>query len=162
LRSRTLLFCAVILLFALAGCRKETTESGTAGAPPAAAEPDRYPGQTAPGEPGVRAFVTGFLRARMRGNQPRARAFLSANALSQYAGGGEELLLNPPHATPRYGAWEIVSVKAAGNDAFTVQVRVHPAQGGDKGETDELLVVGPGNDVAGRQRPWIVRSVEHQ
>jgi hypothetical protein len=104
-------------------------------------------------EKGARAFVTGFLQARMAGDDRLARTYLSTIARDQYerAEGGLSLA---GASGPRFTGWGFTSVDAA--DASSFEVKVEIRQGGTA--FTETLFVGPGPDLEGRQRPWVVRG----
>lgn len=166
--------CAAILLLPLAlaslACSREGTEApadATAQAPAAvpapapAPEPDRYPKQTFEGEEGARKFVQAFMRSRLRGNPPRARALMSPEALAQYntAQGGLQLM---PAEGQEFTEWELGAVDAADASAFEVEVQIQtsPDGGGAESVFSETLFVGPGADFQGVQRPWIIRGAQ--
>jgi hypothetical protein len=169
--------CAAILLLplALAGlaCSREQAEApadATAQAPAAAPapatpapalEPDRYPKQTFEGEEGARKFVQAFMRSRLRGNPPRARALMSPEALAQYNTGQGGLQLMPASGQ-EFTEWEFGSVEAADASAFEVQVQIQasPGEGGADSVFSETLFVGPGPDFQGVQRPWVIRGAQ--
>lgn len=172
--------CAAVVLLPLAlaltlslACSRERTEApqdAAAQAPapapantapaPAAPEPDRYPKQTSAGEEGARKFVQAFMRARTRGNLPRARAFLSPEALNQYNAGQGGLAL-AGGAGEELTEWEFGPVDAADANAFEVQVQISQgAEGGAATAFSETLFVGPGADYQGQQRPWIIRGAQ--
>lgn len=166
--AAALLPLALALTLGLA-CSRERTEApqeaAQAPAPstapaPAAPEPDRYPKQTFAGEEGARKFVQAFMRARLRGNLPRARAFLSQEALSQYnsAQGGLALRGGPGQELTQ---WELGPVDAADASAFEVQVQISQgAEGGAATAFSETLFIGPGADYQGQQRPWVIRGAQ--
>jgi hypothetical protein len=123
--------------------------------PPALPAPVALP--SAPGEAGVRAFVTEFMNARQRGDEARARDFLSPTALEQFASGKPSLTGGADGRG--FTRWELLSAKAADADSWEVKVRVfYP--GGTEGDVqvDETLFIGPGPDAGGAQRVWIVRG----
>jgi hypothetical protein len=162
------LLCVAALAATLAGCSREKTDTSETGqpapsattAPAPAPEPDRYPQQTSPGEEGARKFVQAFMRARTRGNVPRARAFLSGEALAQYNTGTGGLVLAGP-ANAQFTDWEFGTVKAADASSFEINVRVtQDAPGGATGAFEETLFVGPGPDFQQEQRPWIIRGAQ--
>lgn len=101
------------------------------------------------------------MRARLRGNLPRVRAFLSPEALAQYNAGQGGLVLSGA-AGQEFTEWEFGQVDAADASAFEIQVQV--SQGGAEGGAgaasafSETLFVGPGPDLQGQQRPWIIRG----
>ena len=167
--AAALLPLALVLTLSLA-CSRERTEapqdaaaqgpapSNTAPAP--APEPDRYPKQTFEGEEGARKLVQAFMRARIRGNLPRARAFLSPEALSQYNSGQGGLALSGG-AGQEFTEWELGRVDAADASSFEVEVQVSQgAAGGAVTAFSETLFVGPGADFQGEQRPWIIRGAQ--
>ena len=104
---------------------------------------------SAPGEAGVREFVTAFMKARAEGNAPRARDFLSPTALEQYEKGENGLTLTGPLT-----GWDFVTVRAADASSWEVTVRVREGSS----TFQEILFVGPGPDASDTQRPWIVRG----
>jgi hypothetical protein len=167
--SAAVALLCVAALAALGGCSREKTDNSetaqpapsAATAPAPAPEPDRYPQQTSPGEEGARKFVQAFMRARLRGNVPRARAFLSGDALAQYNTGQGGLALSGPSSDTAFTDWEFGSVKAADADSFEINVRVtQDAPGGATGAFAETLFVGPGPDFQQEQRPWIIRGAQ--
>lgn len=108
-----------------------------------------------PGEAGARAFVDEFMAARVRGDQPRARDFLSPTALEQYFeqdGGAGGLVLIGPEGAP-FSGWELLGLNAADASSYevTVLVRADP-------DFKETFFIGPGADASDTQRPWIVRG----
>lgn len=127
-----------------------STEPVEAEHPPAVPAPVSLPSE--PGEAGVRAFLDEFMAARVRGDQPRARDFLSSTALEQY-GQGELTLAGAEGA--RWTRWELVSLNAADASSWEVKVRLHPESGSP---VEETLFVGPGPDTSETQRAWIVRG----
>lgn len=121
--------------------------------PPALPAPVGLPAD--PGEAGARAFVDEFMAARVRGDQLRARDFLSPNALEQYleqGGGSGGLVLTGAEGTP-FSGWELIGLNAADASSYevTVLVRADP-------DFEETFFIGPGADASGTQRPWIVRG----
>jgi hypothetical protein len=145
----------------------QAAESAQAAAEPAPAaspepaEPEHAPAlpapvslPSAPGEAGVRAFVTEFMEARVRGDEPRARDFLSPTALEQYGQGGGDLKLTGS-AGQEFTRWELLTLNAADASAWEVGVRLHPGSGT---AVEETLFIGPGPDTSETQRAWIVRG----
>ena len=118
--------------------------------PPAVPAPVSLPSE--PGEAGVRAFLEELMEARVRGDQPRARDFLSSTALEQYSQGG--LILTGTEGA-RLTRWELVSLNAADASSWEVKVRLHPESGPP---AEETLFIGPGPDTSETQRAWIVRG----
>lgn len=118
--------------------------------PPAVPAPVSLPSE--PGEAGVRAFLEEFMEARVRGNQPRARDFLSSTALEQYGQGGLPLTGTEGARLTR---WELVSLNAADASSWEVKVRLHSESGPP---AEETLFIGPGPDTSETQRAWIVRG----
>lgn len=104
-----------------------------------------------PGEAGARAFVEEFMAARVRGDQPRARDFLSPTALEQYEGTGG-LVLTGSEEEPFTG-WELLGLNAADASSYEVVVQVRASP-----DFQETFFIGPGPDASGTQRPWIVRG----
>lgn len=122
--------------------------------PPTAAEPELVAAPEPGTEKGARAFVTAFLQARMAGDDRLARAHLSAIARDQYEKGEDGLtLLAPPGS--RFSGWDFVSVQAIDANSYEVKVTVRGPGGAAHTET---LFVGPGPDLNGAQKPWIVRG----
>jgi hypothetical protein len=110
-----------------------------------------------PGEKGVRAFITEFMNVRQRGDEPRARDFLSPTALEQY--GPDGLSLTGGADGRSFTRWELVSLQAADASSWEAKVRLfYP--GGTEGDVqfDETLFIGPGPDASETQRVWIVRG----
>jgi hypothetical protein len=132
------------------------------GAPPGhdpGSDHDRAPALPAPvglpadpGEAGARAFVDELMAARVRGDQLRARDFLSPTALEQYERGAGGLVLTGPEGAP-FSGWELLGLNAADANSYevTVLVRADP-------DFEETFFIGPGPDASGTQRPWIVRG----
>jgi hypothetical protein len=108
----------------------------------------------------VRAFVTEFMEARMRGDEPRARDFLSANALEQFGPGGMSLTGGAEGRS--FDRWELGTLNAADASSWEVQVKVYYPGGppGPEGDVSfmETLFIGPGLDTSDTQRAWIVRG----
>lgn len=122
--------------------------------PPTVAEPELATAPEPGTEKGARAFVTSFLQARMAGDDRLARTYLSAIARDQYEKGEEGLaLLAPPGS--RFSGWDFVSVQAIDANSYEVKVTVRGPGGAAHTET---LFVGPGPDLDGAQKPWIVRG----
>lgn len=122
--------------------------------PPAVAEPELVTAPEPGTEKGARAFVTSFLQARMAGDGRLALTHLSAIARDQYEKGEEGLaLLAPPGS--RFSGWDFVSVQAIDANSYEVKVTVRGPGGATHTET---LFVGPGPDLTGTQKPWIVRG----
>lgn len=162
----------LVLAAGLAACTPSPTPAPGGGGPAQAVEPaqaastePREPGHapalpapvslpSAPGEAGVRAFVTEFMEARVRSDEPRARDFLSSIALEQY-GRGEGGLTLTGAAGQGFTRWELLALNAADASAWEVEVRLHPG-GGPAAE--ETLFIGPGPDASETRRAWIVRG----
>lgn len=165
---------AMVLLLALAGCspapaRPAATQTAQAPEEDERRHPPAMPVgvelTSRPGEAGVREFVSAFLEARVAGDAPRARDFLSPTALDQFAQGDGGLTLTGTPG-PRFARWEFAApdaadaVTAADASSWEVRVRIHTAetQGEKSSACEEILFVGPGPDASGIQRPWIVRG----
>lgn len=161
---------ALALLLALGGCVREqiAPPAETAAAPlPTTASPQLEPLElpptveapelaTAPEpgtEKGARDFVTGFMLARMAKDERLARASLSPIARDQFEKGEGGLALS---AT--YAGWDFVSVEAADANSFEVTVRVRERRAGGETAHTETLFVGPGADLEGLARPWVIRG----
>lgn len=162
---------ALVLLLALGGCVREQVSPpvDTQAAPlpsssPRQTEPLKHPPTVAlpelatapePGtEKGARDFVTGFMQSRMARDERLARGFLSPTADGQFARGEGGLTL-----TATYAGWDFVSVNAADASSFEITVRVREKGAGGETVHTETLFVGPGPDLQGTQRPWVVRGV---
>lgn len=104
-------------------------------------------------EKGARDFVSGFMAARMARDERLARASLSSTARDQFDKGEGGLAL-----TRTYAGWDFVSVEAADANSFEVRVRVRERGAGGETAYTETLFVGPGADLEGRQRPWVIRG----
>lgn len=157
---------ATVLALALTACSSEARAPSPEPVPqpatqrpiPPEEEPHAHPPPlpapvslpSAPGEAGVREFVTAFMKARAEGNAPRARDFLSPTALEQYEKGENGLTLTGQPFT----GWDFVTVRAADASSWEITVRVR--EGGST--VQETLFVGPGPDASDTQRPWIVRG----
>jgi hypothetical protein len=124
--------------------------------PPTVAEPGLATATAAePGtERGARELVISFMQARMSGNGQVARNHLSAIARDQYEKGEGGLALIAP-AGSRFAGWDFVSVNAIDASSFEVKVTV---RGPGRAANTETLFVGPGPDLNGTQRPWVVRG----
>jgi hypothetical protein len=105
---------------------------------------------SAPGEAGMREFVGAFLQARVVGDATLARDFLSPEALDQFERHEKGVNL----VAISYTGWEILSVKAADASSYEVRVRIRR----EDEPIEEMLFVGPGADISGTQRAWIVRG----
>jgi hypothetical protein len=114
--------------------------------PPEAAEPGTARG--------ARVFVTGFMVARSAGDERVARTYLSALAREQFENGEGGLTLTPP-ADAGFEGWDLVALAAADANSFEARVRIRPSGGTPYTET---LFVGPGPDLDGQQRPWVIRG----
>jgi len=123
-------------------------ESEPRDVPPAIPVPVGLPSE--PGEAGVRAFVSAFLDARVQGDKPRAKDFLSSNALEQFEKREKGLALTSMSFT----GWEMIAVDAADASSYEVRVRIRR----EDEPVEETLFVGPGPDTSGAQRTWIVRG----
>lgn len=104
-------------------------------------------------EKGARDFVTGFMQARMARDERLARASLSSTARDQFDKGEGGLAL-----AGTYAGWDFVSVEAADANSFEVKVRIRERGAGGETAHTETLFVGPGTDLEGRQRPWVIRG----
>ena len=116
--------------------------------PPALPAPGGLP--SAPGEAGLREFLSAFLQARVVGDATRARDFLSPTALDQYERHEKGLNL----VAISYTGFELLSVNAADASSWEVRVRMRR----EDEPIEEMLFVGPGADTSGTQRIWIVRG----
>ncbi|HKV10342.1 MAG TPA: hypothetical protein VJ725_19530 [Thermoanaerobaculia bacterium] len=122
--------------------------------PPTVAQPE-LAAEPEPGtEKGARAFVTLFLQARMAGDDRLARTHLSAIARDQFDKAEGGLALTAPPGS-RFAGWDFVSVQAIDASSYEVKVTVRGPGGAAHTET---LFVGPGPDLNGAQKPWIVRG----
>ena len=151
------------LLFACVACAREApAPPADQPPPPPPVQSERGPEITAP-EPGTvkgaRDFVIAFMKARMARDERLVRTWLSPTALEQYGEKGDRLGLMETAAS-RFTGWEIVSVEAADANSFEVKVEIReqPAGGKVKASFNETLFVGPGPDLKGQQRPWIIRG----
>lgn len=109
----------------------------------------------------VRAFVTDFMEARMARDPDRARTFLGPDAAAQYdAGDGGLTLIGA--SNPHFDAWSFAALEAADANSFEVRVQVVEAYTGEEETTsfEENLFVGPGPDVDGELRPFVVRGAQ--
>jgi hypothetical protein len=122
--------------------------------PPTVAEPELATAPEPGTERGARAFVTSFLQARMAGDDRLARTYLSAIARDQYEKGEGGLALTAPPGS-RFSGWDFVSVQSIDASSFEVKLTVRGPGGAAHTET---LFVGPGPDLDGAQKPWIVRG----
>ena len=116
--------------------------------PPAVPAPVGLP--SAPGEAGVREFLSAFLQARVIGDATRARDFLSTGALDQFERHEKGINL----VAISFTGFELLSVKAADANSWEVRVRMRR----EDEPVEEMLFVGPGADMSGKQRTWIVRG----
>jgi hypothetical protein len=122
--------------------------------PPTVAAPELATAPEPGTEKGARAFVTSFLQARMAGDDRLARAHLSAIARDQYEKGEGGLALTAPPGS-RFASWDFVSVQSIDASSFEVKLTVRGPGGASHTET---LFVGPGPDLDGAQKPWIIRG----
>ena len=152
----TLAALALLAIFAACGWRESAPPPE---APAASAAPEAAVAPEPGNEKGARDFVTDFMRARMARNERLVRTWLSPTALDQYRKGEGGLGLMETAAS-RFTGWDLVSVEAADANSYEVKVAVREQPAGGKGERSftETLFVGPGPDLRGRQRPWIVRG----
>jgi hypothetical protein len=156
---------AVILLLAAGGgCVRESTmraqEPSPAPLPAAMPQPGAEPGaEKNATEKGARDFVTGFLQSRMARAADQARTRLSPTARDQYEKNEGGLALTGS-SEAGFADWELVSIAAADASSYEVKVRLRePPNGLSAGISYvETLFVGPGPDLAGRQRPWVIRG----
>jgi hypothetical protein len=157
------LLAAAVLGTALWACpsapaRETATTAPTATPQALPEEPRRHPPAlpapvglpSAPGEAGLREFVSAFLQARVAGDATRARDFLSPTALDQYE--RHEKGLN--FMAMSFTGFEILSVNAADANSWEVRVKIRR----EDEPTQEVLFVGPGADTSNTQRTWIVRG----
>lgn len=153
----------LMLLFACVTCAREApAPPADQPPPPPPVQSERRPETTEPEpgtEQGARDFVTAFMKARMARDERLVRTWLSPTALAQY-GKGEAGLGLMETAASRFTGWDFVSVEAVDANSFEVKVEIHeqPAGGKSKASFTETLFVGPGPDLKGRQRPWILRG----
>ncbi|HYO13940.1 MAG TPA: hypothetical protein VE685_12160 [Thermoanaerobaculia bacterium] len=131
----------------------ESPQSQPLEEPPTVAAPELATAPEPGTEKGARDFVTGFLQARMARDERLARAFLSPTARDQYEKGEGGLAL-----TRTYAGWDFVSVNAADANSFEVTVRVRERGAGGETAHTETLFVGPGADLEGLARPWVIRG----
>lgn len=122
--------------------------------PPTVAEPELATAPEPGTERGARAFVTSFLQARMAGDDRIARSHLSAIARDQYEKGEGGLALTAPPGS-RFSGWDFVSVQMIDASSFEVKLTMRGPGGAAHTET---LFVGPGPDLDGAQKPWIIRG----
>ncbi|HSK81545.1 MAG TPA: hypothetical protein VLQ45_34135 [Thermoanaerobaculia bacterium] len=122
--------------------------------PPTVAAPELVTAPEPGTEQGARAFVTSFLQARMAGDDRLARTHLSAIARDQYEKGEGGLALTAPPGS-RFAGWDFVSVQSIDASSFEVKLTV---RGPGRAAHTETLFVGPGPDLDGAQKPWIIRG----
>lgn len=110
-------------------------------------------------EAGARAFVASFMQARMARDDHRARTQLSAIARDQFEKGEGGLTLTGTTGSG-FAGWELVSISSADASSFEARVKVReaPVRGRRGPAFEETLFVGPGPDVEGIQRPWVIRG----
>jgi hypothetical protein len=156
--TRSLAWGALLPLLALlCACPREGPPSGRA-APARESEPRDVPAAipvpvglpSEPGEAGARDFVSAFLELRVRGDEPRAKDFLSENALAQFEKREKGLALT----SMSYTGWELVALRAADASSYEATVRIRR----EDEPVEEMLFIGPGPDTSGAQRTWIVRG----
>jgi len=154
----------IVTLVVLSTVSWSCTSSDDAPAPtvspagsPAVATPT--PSPTADPAAGVRAFVTDFMEARIGRDADRARSFLAPFAAEQYDDGEDGLTLIGT-SNPHFESWEFVSIQAADANSYEVQVTVAEAytESDETSSFEEVLFVGPGTDVDGQQRPFVIRG----
>lgn len=102
-----------------------------------------------PGEQGVRDFLGAFLQLRVMGDATRARDFLSKTSLDQYERHSKGLTL----VAVSYTGWEILSLELEADGIWKAHARLRS----EDEPIEELLFVGPGPDISGKERTWIVR-----
>ncbi len=104
-----------------------------------------------PGEQGVRDFLGAFLQIRVMGDATRARDFLSETSLDQYERHSKGLTL----VAVSYTGWEVLTLEPEpGTDGVW---KAHARLRSEDEPIEELLFVGPGPDLSGMERTWIVR-----
>jgi hypothetical protein len=164
---------ALVLLAALSGCVREqiappaqtqpaplptaSPQSEPVKLPPAVAAPELATPPEPGTEKGARDFVTGFMQARMARDERLARAALSPAAQEQFAKAEGGLALSGA-----YAGWELAEINAADANSFEVKVRIRERREGGETLHTETLFVGPGPDLAGQQRPWVVRGARRE
>lgn len=140
----------LLLLLLLSACAREPAPPPETPEPlpvvPALPIPIEVPSD--PGEAGVRDFITIFMDLRLTGDDERLQDYLSANALQQF---GRQSL---PLTAMSFTGWELISLNAADANSWEARVRIRR----EDDQVEELLFIGPGADVSGEQRPWIVRG----
>ncbi len=102
-----------------------------------------------PGEEGVRSFLAAFLQIRVIGDSMRAHDFLSEAALDQYERHAAGLTL----VAVSYTGWEVLSLEPEADGGWKAHARLRS----EDEPIEELLYVGPGPDMSGKERTWIVR-----
>jgi hypothetical protein len=122
-------------------------------------------GETDPTPPGphaeVRSFVEKFMDARVEAERG-AEAFLTVEADRLYDGheGGLYLYDGDVEGGEPETAWasyEVVSIQSPG-DSYQVRVRITTGEfEGASTSFDEILEVGPGTDVDGTERTYVIR-----
>lgn len=158
MRIRPLLVTLAIVSAAAACTDGDETGPPTT-APTVAPATTPEPTPTADPDGEVRAFVTDFMEARMARDEQRARAYLAPFAAEQYDEGEDGLTLIGT-SNPHFESWEFVSIQAADASSYEVQVVVTEVftDSDRTSEFAEVLFVGPGTDVDGEQRPFVVRG----
>ncbi|HEV2845141.1 MAG TPA: hypothetical protein VG477_09875 [Thermoanaerobaculia bacterium] len=149
----------LVLLFACVACARETPAPPAESPAAAVVAPKPSAGPEPGTEKGARDFVAAFMKARMARYERLVRTWLSPTALAQYDKGEGGLGLMETAAS-RFTGWDFVSVEAVDANSFEVmvEIREQPAGGKVKASFNETLFVGPGPDLKGQQRPWIIRG----
>ena len=119
------------------------------------------------------SFVTKFMEARMQGpdQAPGAESFLSPEGKDAYDQtdqfGNQLYLYGYPWDDPdyRWTEFAVTDVERGGKEnTYVVDVNIERATPDGSGEPPasfwERLVVGPGQDLQGQQRDWVVLSAE--
>ena len=143
------LIVGLLALVMATGCQSSPeTEPTPTPAPSAPASPAPTVAPLEEDDP--RAFVTGFMEARIAGDGQDARRYLSAEAVRQFESGENGLAL-----TREFVGWELLSLEAIDSNSFEVQVEIADRSGAS---FREILFIGVGQDFEGRQRPLVVRG----
>ncbi len=140
---------ALLLITLLGACARKTEAPAAASAPAAEAAPE----PSLPAAP--QEFLEAFMKARLGGDDTRARLFLGLNAASQFEQRAGGLTLTPP-AGESFSSWRLVSFGKIDASSYEARVRIDLS----RGAAEELLFLGPGPAADKTMKPLTIRGAE--